>query len=66
MRVLGELEYLEGLVKWARIKKDEKASRNQITSVNNTLVVKRMNKTYEQNLLKENHALAHRDQQWGD
>jgi hypothetical protein len=46
--VLGELEYLEGLVKLAKIKKDEKIRKNQVTIINNTHVVKRisMNKTY--------------------
>ncbi len=48
MKILGELEYLERLVKLARRKKDEKIGKNQITIVNNTLVVKRIsvNKTY--------------------
>jgi hypothetical protein len=50
MRILGELEYLEGLVKLARKKKDEKTSKNQVVTVNNTLVVKRIsvNKTYQE------------------
>jgi hypothetical protein len=48
MRILKELEYLEGLVKLARRNKDEDTSRNQLTTVNNTPVVKRIsvNKTY--------------------
>ncbi len=47
MRVHGKLEYFEGLVKMARRKKDEKTCRNQVVTVNNTPVVKRifMNKT---------------------
>jgi len=60
MKVLGKLEYLEGLVKLARKKKDEETNRNQVAIVNNTLVVRRisMNKTYRE----KNHAHAHRDQ----
>ncbi len=48
MRIPGELEYLEGLVKLAIKKKDEETRRNQITTVNNTPVVRRisMNKIY--------------------
>jgi hypothetical protein len=42
------LEYLERLVKLARRKKDEGTNRNQVTTVNNTPIVKRIsvNKTY--------------------
>jgi hypothetical protein len=49
MRILGELEYLERLVKLARRKKDEKTSKNKVATVNNTLVVRRIyvNKTYQ-------------------
>jgi hypothetical protein len=48
MKIPGKLEYLEGLVKLARRKKDEETSRNQVVAVNNTLGVKRIsvNKTY--------------------
>jgi hypothetical protein len=49
MRTPRELEYIEGLVKLTRKRKDEEIGRNQIAIVNNTLVVKRisMNKTYQ-------------------
>ncbi len=49
MRILGELEYLERLVKLARRKKYEKTSKNKVATVNNTLVVRRIyvNKTYQ-------------------
>jgi hypothetical protein len=49
MKILGELEYLEGLVKLAKRKKDEKAGKNQVTTINNTPTVKRifMNKNYK-------------------
>jgi hypothetical protein len=42
------LEYLERLVKLARRKKDEETNRNQVTTVNNTPIVKRIsvNKTH--------------------
>jgi hypothetical protein len=48
MKVPRELEYLEGLVKLARRKKDEKIGRNQVAIVNNTPTVKRIfvNKIY--------------------
>jgi len=48
MKVLGELEYLEGLVKLARRKKNEEIGRNQVTTVNNTPTIRRIsvNKTY--------------------
>ncbi len=42
MRILGELEYLEGLVKLVRRRKDEEASRNQVAIVNITPSVKRI------------------------
>ncbi len=42
MNIPKELEYLEGLVKLARRRKDEKASRNQVATVNNTPVVRRI------------------------
>ncbi len=49
MRILGELEYLERLVKLARRRKDEKTSKNQVATVNNTLTIRRIsvNKTYQ-------------------
>ncbi len=48
MRVPGELKYLEGLVKLDRKRKDEKAGRNQVATVNNTLAIRRIfvNKNY--------------------
>jgi len=48
MRILGKLEYLEGLVKLSRKKKNEEIGRNQVAIVNNTLAVKMIsvNKTY--------------------
>ncbi len=48
MRILRELEYFERLFKLAKRKKDEEISRNQVASVNNTFVVRRisMNKIY--------------------
>ncbi len=48
MKVLGELEYFEGLVKLARKRKDEETRRNQATTINNTPTVRRIfvNKTY--------------------
>jgi hypothetical protein len=48
MKILRKLEYLEGLVKLARRRKDEEAGRNQVAIVNNTFVVKRIlvNKNY--------------------
>ncbi len=47
MKVLGELEYLERLVKLAKRKKDEKIGKNQVAIVNNTPDIKRIfvNKT---------------------
>ncbi len=49
MRIPVELKYFEGLVKLARRRKDEETGRNQIVTVNNTLVIRRisMNKTYQ-------------------
>ncbi len=48
MRIHKELEYLEGLVKLAKRKKDEETSKNHVTTVNNTPVVRRIfvNKIY--------------------
>jgi predicted aspartyl protease len=48
IRVFGELEYFEGLVKLTKRKKDEEIGRIQVTSANNTFVVRRIcvNKTY--------------------
>ncbi|CAM6020533.1 unnamed protein product [Sphagnum balticum] len=48
MRIHGELEYLEGLVKLARRRKDEETGRNQVATINNTPVVRRIhvNKNY--------------------
>jgi len=48
MRIPRELEYLEGLVKLAKRRKDLKIGRNQVTTINNTHVVKRIyvNKNY--------------------
>jgi hypothetical protein len=47
MRIPGELEYFEGLVKLAKRKKDEKTSKNQVATINNTPIVRRIfvNKT---------------------
>ncbi|CAM6028925.1 unnamed protein product [Sphagnum balticum] len=47
MRVPGELEYIEGFIKLAKRKKDEKTRKNQVATVNNTPIVKRIsvNKT---------------------
>ncbi|CAM6020257.1 unnamed protein product [Sphagnum balticum] len=42
MKILGELEYLERLVKLARRRKDGETGRNQVATVNNTLAVKRI------------------------
>jgi predicted aspartyl protease len=49
MKIFRELEYLEGLVKLARRKKDEKAGRNHVATINNTHIVKRIsvNKNYK-------------------
>jgi predicted aspartyl protease len=48
MKIPGELEYLEGLVKLARRRKDEKTGRNQVDTINNTPVVNMIfvNKNY--------------------
>ncbi len=48
MKVLKELEYLEGLVKLGRRKKNEETGKIQVTTINNTPIVKRisMNKSY--------------------
>jgi hypothetical protein len=48
MNIPGELEYLEGLVKLARRRKDEEADKNQVAIVNITRAVIRisMNKNY--------------------
>jgi len=47
MKVPKELEYLEGLVKLVKRKKDEEIGMNQVAPINNTPVVKRIfvNKT---------------------
>jgi len=42
MRIHEELEYLEGLVKLDKRKKDEETSNNQVITVNNTSVVRRI------------------------
>jgi len=42
MTTLGQLEYLEGLVKLARRRKDEKVGRNQVVIINNAPVVRRI------------------------
>ncbi len=42
MRIPRELEYLEGSVKLVRRKKNEKTCRNQVATINNTPVVKRI------------------------
>jgi hypothetical protein len=49
MRISRELKYFEGLVKLARRRKDEKTSRNQVVTINNTPIIRRisMNKTYQ-------------------
>jgi len=49
MKILGELEYLEGLVKLARKMKDEKAGRDQVAPINSIVVVRRIsvNKNYK-------------------
>ncbi len=49
MKILGELEYLERLIKLARRRKDKEAGRNQVVIVNNTPTIKRisMNKNYK-------------------
>ncbi len=49
MRVFGELEYLEGLVKIAKRKKDEETGKIQVATVNNTPTIRRIcaNKTYQ-------------------
>jgi predicted aspartyl protease len=41
MKIPGELEYLEGLVKMAKRRKDEEVGKNQVATVNNTTVVRR-------------------------
>jgi predicted aspartyl protease len=48
MKIFGELEYLERLVKLARRRKDGETGRNQVATINNTLTVKRIfvNKNY--------------------
>ncbi len=48
MKTPRELEYLEGLVKLAKRRKDEEAGRNQVAIIENTLVVRRIsvNKNY--------------------
>ncbi len=40
MRIPRKFEYLEGLVKLAIRRKDEKVGKNQVATVNNTLVSK--------------------------
>jgi hypothetical protein len=49
MKIPKELEYLERLVKLARRRKDEETGKNQVVTVNNTLVVRRIfvNKNYK-------------------
>jgi hypothetical protein len=49
MRIPRELEYLEGLVKLTRRRKDEETGRNQVVTINNTPTVKRfsVNKNYK-------------------
>ncbi len=42
MRTIGQLEYLEGLVKLARRRKDEEVGKNQVVTITNTPVVKRI------------------------
>ncbi len=42
MRIPGELEYLKGLVKLARRRKDEEASKNQVATINSTPIVRRI------------------------
>ncbi len=39
MRIHRELEYLKGLVKLAKRKKDEETSKNHVTTINNTLLL---------------------------
>jgi hypothetical protein len=48
MRIPRELEYLEGLVKLAKKRKNEEAGRNQVATVNNTPAIRRIsvNKNY--------------------
>jgi len=48
MKIPAELEYLKGLVKLARRRKDEEAGRNQVATVYNTTTIKRIsvNKNY--------------------
>ncbi len=49
MRIPRELEYLEGLVKLTRRRKDEETGRNQVVTINNTPIVRRfsVNKNYK-------------------
>jgi hypothetical protein len=49
MRIPKELEYLEGLVKLAKRRKDKEIGRNQVVIVNNTPTIKRtsVNKNYK-------------------
>ncbi len=49
MKVPEELEYLGGLIKLARRKTDEETGKNQVVTINNTHVVRRisMNKIYQ-------------------
>jgi hypothetical protein len=48
MKILRELEYLEGLFRLARRRKDEEASKNQVVIMNNIATVRRffVNKNY--------------------
>jgi len=48
MKIPAELEYLKGLVKLARKRKDEEAGRNQVATIYNTTTIKRIfvNKNY--------------------
>jgi hypothetical protein len=65
MKISRELEYLEGLVKLARKRKDEEASKNQVVTVKNTLVIRRIstNKNYRSKtmhlLIEINNGMVH-------
>jgi hypothetical protein len=41
--ILGELEYLEGLVKLTRRRKDAKGQKNQIVAIHSTLAIRKVN-----------------------
>ncbi len=51
--ILGELEYLEGLVKLVRRRKDAECQGNQIVAIHSTLAIKRVsvNKTHHNKTL---------------